>query len=463
MYRRVSAMVLVLVLVSLVLAAAVPALAQAPTGDVIRHITVVGGGTASVTPDRATANLGVETSAADVEEAVSGNQEIMDAVLQALQEAGVPEENIRTTEYSIFFDEGIRGPDQPPQPTYRVFNTVLVTIEDLDAIGEVLDAGIGAGANRIYGVSLSVEDPSEARAQAREEAVQDARQRATALAELQGVSVGRVISLSEVVTGGAIPFAAEAAGAAPGAQAGPIAPGQLEVSVSLQVTFELVPAEGEEAPADAEPPAEPLRYVLVVGEGVATAAPDRANATLGVETAAADIQEAVAQNQETMGQIMMALEEAGVASEDMRTSSYSIFFDEGFRGMGMETEPVYRVSNMLDVTIRDLDRVAEVLDAAVQAGANRIWGVGLTRGDWSEGEVEAREEAIADARAKAEDLADLAGVQIGQILSISEVVTGAPGALFGVEKALGLGGGAGPIVPGQLEFRTNVQVVYAIE
>ena len=126
-----------------------------------------------------------------------------------------------------------------------------------------------------------------------------------------------------------------------------------------------------------------VRYVLVVGEGGA-GHPDRATATVGYENGAADIQEAVAQNQEVMSQIMAALEAAGVAPEDMRTANYSIFFDEGIRGPGLTVEPVYRVSNILDVTIRDLDAVAEVLGAAVEAGANRIFGVSLTRGDWSE-------------------------------------------------------------------------------
>jgi uncharacterized protein YggE len=449
-----------------VLAGSVPALAQA--GAVTRNITVVGTGTVSVSPDAAMANLGVESSAPDVAQAVSENEERMNAVLQALQEAGVSQENIRTSEYSIFFDEGIRGPDEPAQPVYRVFNTVLVTIEDIAAIGEVLDAGIAAGANRIYGVSLTVQDPSEAMSQAREEAMQDARDRAEALAELQGVGVGPIVSISEVVTGGPIPlFAGGLATEAPTAQAGPIAPGQLEVSVRIQVTFELLPegAEGEtpEPTATPAPTGDQVRYVLVVGEGVAQATPDRATATVGYENGAADIQEAVAQNQEVMSQIMAALEAAGVAPEDMRTANYSIFFDEGIRGPGLTVEPVYRVSNILDVTIRDLDAVAEVLGAAVEAGANRIFGVSLTRGDWSEFETSAREEAMDDARMKAEHLAELAGVELGELLSASEVITGVPGPLFGVERALGLGGGAGPIVPGQLELRTSLQVVYAIQ
>ena len=112
---------------------------------------------------------------------------------------------------------------------------VNVTIRELDRVGDVLDAVIVAGANNIWGVSFSLEDPTAAQADARSDAIADALMRAEALAELSGVALGPVMSISEVVGGGPVPMpvAVERAMSA----AGPISPGELEVGYQVQVTY----------------------------------------------------------------------------------------------------------------------------------------------------------------------------------------------------------------------------------
>jgi len=205
-----------------------------------------------------------------------------------------------------------------------------------------------------------------------------------------------------------------------------------------------------------------VRHITVVGRGKVTVEPDIAMLNLGVQTKAEKVDEAVSENQEIMEAILEALDEAGVAEEDIRTAYYNIYLDEGYYGPEVAREPVYRVYNMVIVKVRDLDSIGAILDAVIKAGANQIQGVNFTLEDWTQAEVEAREKAMENARERAEHLAQLADAQLGQVISVSEVIGG--GMLQPpVEMAAGLGGGAGPISPGQLDYSTSIQVTYAIE
>ncbi|NPV08575.1 MAG: SIMPL domain-containing protein [Anaerolineae bacterium] len=206
------------------------------------------------------------------------------------------------------------------------------------------------------------------------------------------------------------------------------------------------------------------RFITVVGQGKTNVEPDIATLNLGVQTKAAKVDEAMSENTAIMDAIMEALLAAGIEEKDIQTTSYNIYLDEGYRAPDVEPEPVYRVSNMVLVKVRDLEAVGEVLDAAVAAGANQIYGISFTLEDWSEAEAEARAEAMADARARAEELAGLAEVEVGEVLSISEVVGGtAPyAASYGVALERAAMGGGGAIAPGELEYSTRIQVTYAL-
>lgn len=210
-------------------------------------ITVVGRGSVQLAPDVARVSIGVETMGETVAEAVEENGAQMTAILEALQAVEIPEQDIQTMHYSIQFErypEPMPRTDtesvEQPQPQYRVSNLVEVTIRDLAKVGEVLDAVVEAGANNIWGVNFSLEDPAAAEADARAEAVADAKARAEALAELNGVELGPVMSVSEVIGGGAVPMPMAAAERAV-AGAGPIAPGEVEVSYQLQITYFVEP------------------------------------------------------------------------------------------------------------------------------------------------------------------------------------------------------------------------------
>jgi uncharacterized protein YggE len=207
-----------------------------------RTITVVGEGTVKIKPDIAQANIGVEVIRPTVKAASSGAKDSMDAVLKALKEQGVDEKDIQTSGFSVWTERPY-GPEGPSgdELLYHVTNQVAVTIRDLETVGTVLDAAIEAGANNIYGVTFSLDDPSQVESEAREKAVADAQATAQELATLNEVEVGDVVSVSEVIGGGGGYYAGGvrevAVSAGMGGGGGPISPGELELTLQLEIVY----------------------------------------------------------------------------------------------------------------------------------------------------------------------------------------------------------------------------------
>lgn len=210
----------------------------------------------------------------------------------------------------------------------------------------------------------------------------------------------------------------------------------------------------------------PQQTITVVGQGLAHLIPDIAQVSIGLETSSETVAEAVEENEAKMESILDALTEMGIEEKDIQTMHYSIQMERypEPRVMGTEAEeapPVYRVSNMANVTIRDLDVVGDVLDSVVEAGANNIWGVSFSVDDPEAAQAEARADAIENAGSRAAELAELSGVELGPVMSMSEVVSGGPIPMgLAVERAVA---GAGPISPGEVEVTYQIQVVYFIE
>lgn len=205
--------------------------------------------------------------------------------------------------------------------------------------------------------------------------------------------------------------------------------------------------------------------VTVIGQGTSYGQPDQATVIVGVDTFAPTVEEATTQNQATLDSVMAALEAAGIATEDIQTTNYSLYAEQIYGEKGPEGIAGYRVSNQVNVKIRDISLVGDVLAAVTEAGANAIYGVNFTVADPAALEAEARAKAMEDARKRAESLAELGGVSLGDIVLISEVV-GTP------VMPMGLGGGgyameqaasAPGISPGQLSYQVQVQVTYGIQ
>jgi uncharacterized protein YggE len=203
--------------------------------------------------------------------------------------------------------------------------------------------------------------------------------------------------------------------------------------------------------------------IWVNGQGTVTAVPDVAVLTLGVEVEAATVEEAQAQAAASMNAVIAALKANGVDESDIQTRHFNIYtvrnYDEGKQEI-----VAYRVTNTVTVNVRDVDETGTVIDAAVAAGGNdiRVNNIYFTIDDTSAYQDEARELAVADAKAKAQQLAELAGVSLGKVTYISESGTSIP-PIYYDSRAAEDGASATPISPGELEVTVSVQVVYSID
>ncbi len=212
-------------------------IAAATTPVPVRQITVVGKGEAKASPDTARVQLGVQTEAPSARQALTDNNGKMSALVAKLKELGVANQDIQTSNISIYprYDH-----DGREVLGYQVHNTVTVKIRSVGQTGDLLDQVVDAGANNMSGISFMIEDPKALEQQAREQAIADARTRAEAMAKAAGASVGQIISISENIgTAPPVMYAMpEAAGRATDASV-PTEAGEQTLSAQVQMSFEL--------------------------------------------------------------------------------------------------------------------------------------------------------------------------------------------------------------------------------
>jgi len=171
----------------------------------VNSITVDGVGQASAVPNLARVQLGVMTSGPNVDVAAEESNQIIQAVMEAVTQTGVDAVDMQTSGFNVWSEE-LYPQDSPessgdgpvePRTIYRVENTVNVTVRDVDTLGDVIQSGLDAGANRVWGVEFSIEDTTQLEQEARANAVDEARARAADLAEEMGVGLGDVVSIVE--------------------------------------------------------------------------------------------------------------------------------------------------------------------------------------------------------------------------------------------------------------------------
>ena len=169
------------------------------------------------------------------------------------------------------------------------------------------------------------------------------------------------------------------------------------------------------------------RQITVIGLGTVSASPDIARANLGVQVTAPTVTEATQQNNKTMDAVLAQLKAAGIAAEDIQTSDYNIYPQRNNPGPNNSSEITgYQVTHMVQVTIHNLDQVGQVLDQAIQAGANNITNISFAFSDPAQLHLQALDAAMANAESRADQLAQSSGVQRGEVLSMSEVVSSGP-------------------------------------
>lgn len=221
--------------------------------------------------------------------------------------------------------------------------------------------------------------------------------------------------------------------------------------------------------------------VSVYGVGEAAGAPDVARTQLGVEVRAATAEQAVADASQRMAAVIAALKQQGIAEGDLRTSQYALSFEQDARepqptaaapapaaaAKPAEAKPAgprghYRASNTVTVTIRDLTKVGNVLQVAADAQANTAYGIQFDLEDDAALVNEARKLAIADAQGAAQELAKLTGVELGEIVSITEEEPD-DGQPTTYALAASNASAAVPVEHGEVIVRYGVQLVYATQ
>jgi uncharacterized protein YggE len=205
----------------------------------------------------------------------------------------------------------------------------------------------------------------------------------------------------------------------------------------------------------------------VSGEGRASAAPDVAVLGLGVSAKAATVKEANSQAQEAMSDLLESLEDNGVQEKDIQTSQFSVYPEYDYRN-NEQVLTGYRVTHMLQVKVRDIDKAGEVIDDAVEAGGDllQVQSISFTIDDTTALRSEARGEAVADAQTKADELATLAGVSLGKPTYISESISTPYYPQPYYDRGLGYAMEAEPVTEisaGELEVVVTVYMTYAIE
>ena len=207
------------------------------------------------------------------------------------------------------------------------------------------------------------------------------------------------------------------------------------------------------------------RYIRVSGSGEVAVVPDIAYINIGVHSEAEDVSSALEANNTQAAELTEALKAEGIEEKDIQTANFNVYPQTRYDNMGQPVGTSYVVDNTVYVTVRDLANLGKMLDTAISAGANNIYGISFDIADKETVLAQARELAIKDAEAKAQSVAEVAGVTLGQILSIDVSTPTYTQPYFGY----GMGGGTSrvetsvPVSAGQIVVSYTATLNYAIE
>jgi uncharacterized protein YggE len=215
-------------------------LTTTPDAELVDHVSVSGQGSVFVEPDTALLSLGVSLREDTAQEARDSVAELTDKLVGSLKDNGVDEKDIKTTTFNLHAEYDYRD-DEQRLLGYRLTHTLSVKVRDLERVSEVLDDAVDEVGNdlQISGISFTVDEPDEFLSEARANAMAQAKAKATELAELADRELGEAIAISEGAVSPPPVFRAydEALAEAGGTS---IQTGQLELSVNVQVTYEMV-------------------------------------------------------------------------------------------------------------------------------------------------------------------------------------------------------------------------------
>lgn len=212
--------------------------ATAATENNASKLTVQGEGKVTIAPDMATIVLGVETQNASAAGAVRENAGLMSETIDALLAAGIAENDIQTSSFSLTTlprDEPKAANERPKAPVFLATNQVTVLLNNTTDVGRVLDAAVSAGSNSIQQISFDLREPGPQKDEAMILAIEDAHRKAELAANAANVQLGRVLEITEGY-GYVAPMAKSVVFAE---FSTPIQPGQLEITASVTVIYEI--------------------------------------------------------------------------------------------------------------------------------------------------------------------------------------------------------------------------------
>ena len=213
-------------------------------------------------------------------------------------------------------------------------------------------------------------------------------------------------------------------------------------------------------------PAPPQRVLNVTGTGTINMTPDVAYINIGVHTAMDAAADAVAANNNQTQQVISALTQAGVAAKAIQTSNFSIYPNTQYDPQtNQKVKTTYVVDNTVNVTIHDLTKLGDMLDATVKAGANSINSIQFDLADKTQAIKQARDEAVKDARTQASELAAAADITLGDVQSVSfyDSIPTPQTTLYGKGGGGGAAAASVPIQSGQMTLTVTVNMTYDIK
>jgi uncharacterized protein len=236
--RMKYALIVALFLMALTLSACGSAALAQSEQPTTRTIQVTGSSQIFVTPDIARITIGVRAEDAEASAALQKNNTLAQLVIATIKGFAVEDKDIQTTNFNIYQRQDYDDRGTITNTTYVVENNVLVTVRDLDRLGSLLDQVVSSGANTVFGIQFDVADKNSALSEARQAAVNDARDQAEELAQAAGVRLGAVQSM-QMSSGYPSPIYQDLRFATAEQAAIPISPGQASISVDISVVFEI--------------------------------------------------------------------------------------------------------------------------------------------------------------------------------------------------------------------------------
>ena len=211
----------------------------------IPALTVRGSSEVAASPDQALVQLGAAARSEKATDAQQQVNRIVASILKAVKAAGIPAENISTAELSLVpvYEQTSRKPAEPgglPRIVgYSAANVVRVEINEVNKVGDVIDAGINAGANRLEGLSFALKDDTPFRQKALQQAVLNARQKAEAIAEALNLRMVRILEITEEGVRTLQPQFRVQRMVSAAAESTPVEPGRIQVSASVAISYQI--------------------------------------------------------------------------------------------------------------------------------------------------------------------------------------------------------------------------------